>query len=57
MIKSVLRPGDIFIHERVEAIVQVAARKSKTQHWLEQVQPTELWGEGDVAGLAVKRND
>ncbi len=31
--KTVLRPGDVFVHDSVEAVVEVAARKLKPQKW------------------------
>lgn len=57
MIKAALRPGDVFVHEGVEAVVEVAAWKLQTQQWFEKVRPAQLRGEGDVAGLTVKSDD
>ena len=54
---AALRPGDIFVHEGVETVVEVVAGKPKPQQRFEQVRPAQLRGEGDVAGLAVKRDD
>lgn len=55
--ESSLRPGDVLVHESIEAVVEVAARKLKPQQRFEQVWPTQLRAEGDVPGLAVKRDD
>lgn len=57
MIEAALRPGDVFVHEGIEAVVEVAAWKLQTQQWFEKVGPAQLRGEGDVAGLTVKRDD
>lgn len=50
-------PGDVFVHDSIEAVVEVAARKLKAQQWFEQVRPAQLRGEGNVAGLAVESDD
>lgn len=57
MVTTVLRPGDVFVHEGVETVVEVAAGKLKAQQWFEQVWPAQLRGEGDVSGFAVKSDD
>lgn len=56
-LKQTLRPGDVFVHEGVEAVVEVAAGKLETQQWFEQVRPAQVWGERDVAGLAIKSDN
>lgn len=57
MTKALLRPGDVFVHESIEAVVEVAARQLQPQQWFEQVRPGQVRGERDVAGLAVESDD
>ena len=50
-------PGDVLVHDGVEAVVQVAARELQAQQGLEEVGPAELRREADVPGLAVEGDD
>lgn len=50
-------PRDVFVHDSVEAVVEVTAWKMKGQQWLEQVWPAQLWGEVNVARLTVESDD
>lgn len=50
-------PGDVFVHDSVEAVVEVAAGKLKPQQRFEQVRPAQLRGKGNVAGLTVESDD
>lgn len=54
---SDVSPGDVFVHDGVEAVVEVTAGKLEPQQRFEQVRPAQLRVEGDVAGLAVERDD
>ena len=52
-----ISPGDVFVHDGVEAVVQVAARELQAQQGLEEVGPAQLRCEADVPGLAVEGDD
>lgn len=47
----------MLVHDGVEAVVEVAARELEPQQRFEQMRPAHLGAEGDVARLAVERDD
>lgn len=55
--KTICTPGNVFVHEGVEAVVEVAAGQSQAQQRLQEVRPAQLRGESDVSRLAVKSDD